>query len=365
MRPMRAGLCGVVLVILLGHGMIAAQPPSKVGVILSLTGPLALDGSRALEAIRGMWGRRRASDLVIVDDQTRIERAVQAVHQMLEQDRVRVIIGPMTVSATAALVPTLASARIPMVSLATASREQISELRERGRGWTVFFAPVATRQIDAAGDILREAGTTRIGLAYFNATSAGWAEELGLQLRRKLLRPPDTFRAPVGTRDEAEAFTRQARGGRTAVVGVVSEPAAQVLVEQLRQAQVSGPVIIFSPPRIDVKAQRAMRLVMDALDSGAVQDDSVLRSILTSIGKKEEGYDPALQAVPMEWDATVYASDMRGLAGLQPRPGALLSCACNSEDRKVSRILTCPASYKCSPLAQRDSCSVECAGPGR
>jgi len=90
-----------------------AAQPFKLGLLLPLTGPLALPGSRIRTAVQyavseinrkgGVRGRRIT--LVTVDDAADPTQDVQGVTKLINQDRVDFIFGPITSDGMLAVVP--------------------------------------------------------------------------------------------------------------------------------------------------------------------------------------------------------------------------------------------------------------------
>lgn len=95
------------------------RQPFKLGVLLPLTGPLALPGSRIRTALEyavqevnrtgGVAGRRVT--LVIVDDAADPTQDVQGVTKLVNQDKVDFIFGPITSDGMLAVVPAETRAR--------------------------------------------------------------------------------------------------------------------------------------------------------------------------------------------------------------------------------------------------------------
>ncbi|MSQ27417.1 MAG: hypothetical protein EXR51_04675 [Dehalococcoidia bacterium] len=101
-----------------------AGPPIKIGVIMSTTGGLAPFGNDALPAIElfveetnakgGINGRK--IELVVVNDESKPELALSGAKKLVQQDKVLVIVGPVSQVVTAAVAPTIEESKIPNVS---------------------------------------------------------------------------------------------------------------------------------------------------------------------------------------------------------------------------------------------------------
>src|SRR3989442_1123453 len=119
-------------------GDLAAQPraPIKVGVFLSLTGPLAPLGAFnksgievAVQEVGGQIGGRKI-ELVYEDDEGKPDVGLSKIRKLVEQDRVAVVVGPVSS-------PVALAAREYMVS--------------KGVPWVLTFAtaPSLTRELGA------------------------------------------------------------------------------------------------------------------------------------------------------------------------------------------------------------------------
>ena len=107
----------------------AADPPIKIGAVVSSTGPasflgdpqqktLEMDVAR-INASGGVLGRKL--ELVLYDDASDANKANAFARRLVMQDEVDAIIGPSTTGSTMAMVPQIESAKLPMISLAAAT----------------------------------------------------------------------------------------------------------------------------------------------------------------------------------------------------------------------------------------------------
>ncbi len=111
-----------------GVVMAAEKEPIKIGAIFAITGPASFLGeperntammiADQINADGGLDGR--PIELVIYDTEGDNTKAVLATRKLIQQDKVIAIIGPSRSGTTMAIIPTVQSARIPLVSCAAA-----------------------------------------------------------------------------------------------------------------------------------------------------------------------------------------------------------------------------------------------------
>lgn len=107
----------------------AADPPIKIGAVVSATGPASFLGDpqqktlelyvQKLNAAGGVLGRK--VELVLYDDASDANKANAFARRLIIQDEVDAIIGPSTTGSTMAMLPQIEAGKVPMVSLAAAS----------------------------------------------------------------------------------------------------------------------------------------------------------------------------------------------------------------------------------------------------
>ena len=107
----------------------AADPPIKIGAVVSSTGPASFLGDpqqktlemdvQRINASGGVLGRKL--ELVLYDDASDANKANAFARRLVMQDEVDAIIGPSTTGSTMAMVPQIESAKLPMISLAAAT----------------------------------------------------------------------------------------------------------------------------------------------------------------------------------------------------------------------------------------------------
>lgn len=108
---------------------IAAEPPIKIGAVVSSTGPASFLGDpqqktlemevQRINATGGVLGRK--VELILYDDASDANKANTFARRLIMQDEVDAIIGASTTGSTMAMVPQIEAAKLPMISLAAAS----------------------------------------------------------------------------------------------------------------------------------------------------------------------------------------------------------------------------------------------------
>ena len=114
-----------------------AAAPFKLGMLLPLTGPLALPGGRIRTAAEyavseinrkgGVAGRRVS--LVVIDDAADPTQDVQGVTRLINQDRVDFIFGPITSDGMLAILPSVTRARKAVIGVVGSPRLTPSVMR--------------------------------------------------------------------------------------------------------------------------------------------------------------------------------------------------------------------------------------------
>ena len=142
--PSRRGLLGAIaasgaLAFVGPHRLVAAEPqPIQLGLLVPLTEQGGPDGSRIMAAQQavldevnaagGVLGRRIA--LAVADDLSDLKATVRAVRQLIDTDKVEVIMGIWASADAAAIVPLCRAAKTMMLSFAAA--DSITQLPHQG-----------------------------------------------------------------------------------------------------------------------------------------------------------------------------------------------------------------------------------------
>jgi branched-chain amino acid transport system substrate-binding protein len=199
-------LAAAVLAASLALPAIAATCPVKIGAVLPLTGPLApvvgpmlISAQLAIDQINAAGGVLGCpAALVVRDSQTQPSLAVDAAHQLIDIEGVRVIVGEVTSGDTLAILNSVTvPAKVPLIS-PTASAPGFSQI---GGHTGLFFrtnasdslqgVAAASHAIDAkAGRVAVLAVNTDWGINLSNIFKTAY-ERLGGSVTKIVLYNPD------------------------------------------------------------------------------------------------------------------------------------------------------------------------------
>lgn len=104
-----------------GFPGLAEEPPFKVGITLSLTGPFAasarqtLEGAQLYEIVNGDTVAGRKIELVVKDDGGVADNAKRVVQEMIVQDKIDAIAGASITPVAMAVAPLATRAKLPFV----------------------------------------------------------------------------------------------------------------------------------------------------------------------------------------------------------------------------------------------------------
>ncbi len=108
----------------------AAAEPIRIGAVVSATGPASFLGepekntlqmqADAINAAGGLLGR--PVEVIILDDETDVNKAVLATDRLLKKDNVVAVVGPTVSGNSLAVAPKFVAAKVPMVSCAAAEK---------------------------------------------------------------------------------------------------------------------------------------------------------------------------------------------------------------------------------------------------
>jgi len=143
--------------------------PYKIGAVFSLTGPASNLGVPEEQTIEMMVDEINEAggvnghplEVIIYDTETNAEKCATLVNRLIEQDEVLAIIGPTTSGNSMAIIETVTSAKIPLISCA-ASIDIVTPVEDR---YWVFKTPQT--EVQAITDIyyfLEAKGITKVAL---------------------------------------------------------------------------------------------------------------------------------------------------------------------------------------------------------
>ena len=107
-----------------------AAEPIRIGAVVSATGPASFLGepekntlqmqADALNAAGGLLGR--PVEVIILDDETDVNKGVLALDRLLKKENVVAVVGPTVSGNSLAVAPKVEAAKAPMVSMAAAEK---------------------------------------------------------------------------------------------------------------------------------------------------------------------------------------------------------------------------------------------------
>jgi branched-chain amino acid transport system substrate-binding protein len=107
-----------------------AAEPIRIGAVVSATGPASFLGeperatlqmqADAINAAGGLLGR--PVEVIVLDDETDVNKCVLAVDRLLKKENVVAVVGPTVSGNSLAVAPKVEAAKVPMVSMAAAEK---------------------------------------------------------------------------------------------------------------------------------------------------------------------------------------------------------------------------------------------------
>ncbi|GAA5337940.1 ABC transporter substrate-binding protein [Thermus antranikianii] len=221
------------LVALLVLGLSAlAQEALKVGVVVSATGPAASLGiperntflmlQEMLDRTGGVAGRK--VQFVILDDASDTTQAVRNTRRLVEEGVVA-IIGTTTTPASLGMIPVVAEAKVPMISLA-ASKDIIHPV-DAQRHW-VFKTPQTEELMARAivADMVARGVKTVAYIGFNDAYGEGWARFFEAEAKAKGLQVVASERyARTDTSVTGQVLRILARRPDAVLIGASGTPA--------------------------------------------------------------------------------------------------------------------------------------------
>ncbi|GFK93504.1 Leucine-, isoleucine-, valine-, threonine-, and alanine-binding protein [Fundidesulfovibrio magnetotacticus] len=102
----------------------------KIGAVVSVTGPASYLGEPEKNTLlylqdqlneKGGIGGQKV-EVIVYDDESDVNKAVLAAEKLLKRDQVAAVVGPSVSGNTLALMPKMAEAKVPLVSMAAAEK---------------------------------------------------------------------------------------------------------------------------------------------------------------------------------------------------------------------------------------------------
>jgi branched-chain amino acid transport system substrate-binding protein len=167
-----------------------AQSTIKIGVVQPLTGAFAASGTDVVEGAKIAADQLNASggvlgkkiELVIEDQKSNATEAAAAAEKLIVRDKVPVLMGASSSTATLAVMPKLMEYKIPMLVETSSS----SKITTAGNPYIFRIAPPSEVEAAVFGKIVDKVGIKKADfLAVNNDWGRGTAQEFGKMLKSK------------------------------------------------------------------------------------------------------------------------------------------------------------------------------------
>jgi branched-chain amino acid transport system substrate-binding protein len=248
----RRTLVGLVVLAIFAAGQTATaqgpREPIKIGVLNSITGPLAVNGSEINEGIKLYWEDEmsnqvagRAVRLIVEDDEAKPDVGLTKMRKLVESDKVHLVLGPVSSAVAVAFRDYVHERKVPtIITQATANN-----LTNEKASPILFRSAMSSYQQEAAGGWyvaakLNHKKIAVVGLDYVagHEQTDGFIKtfmESGGQSAEKVL-------MPLGAMDVAPYIARvQAKAGELdAVVAILWGPSAPQWVKAWQEYGLKG-----------------------------------------------------------------------------------------------------------------------------
>jgi branched-chain amino acid transport system substrate-binding protein len=309
------------LLVLVGlPGAAWPQEPHKIGAIFSITGPgssLGIperDTAQMLEAEINAKGGvpgpvRRPVKIIIYDDASDETKAVLAAKKLIEEDQVAAIVGTTLSGTSLAILGTVQTAQVPMISCAAAIKI-VDPAAERK--W-IFKTPQSDWLIiDVLVDYLKAKGLTKVGWLHVDYAfgELGWIEfqkataKAGIQI---------VAQEKFGQRDVdmTVQLTRVKAANPQAVVVWSIPPSASIAAKNYRDLGIKAPLFqshgIGNKRFIELAGPAANGVIFPVgklLVAEQLPDSDPQKPVLLAYAKAFEGkYGPRNTFGGHAWDA--------------------------------------------------------------
>jgi branched-chain amino acid transport system substrate-binding protein len=156
-----------------------ASTTFRIGVITSLTGPAAAFGAAHklgyqiavadINAKGGILGKQ--VEVIVYDDQSKPDQAVQGVAKLVDQDHVPIILGAYSSESTRAVIPAVTQKHVPLI-MPTATADNVVET---GSPWVFRICAGANAYAAAMADFLKNNGAPKTIAIIYENTNFGQA----------------------------------------------------------------------------------------------------------------------------------------------------------------------------------------------
>lgn len=227
----------------------AGKEPYKVGAVLDISGPSSSLGVPERNTLQMLADKVNAAgginghplELTILDNKSDETEAVLAVKKLIDQQKVLAVIGCSSSGPSMAMIDTVQKEKVPMISLAAASKivEPASE-----RQWVFKTAQSDAVTVSVLLDYLKAKGLSKVAFLYMNnaygdggkKAFAAAAQAAGVQVVAE-----EKFEAT--DKDMTPQLTRvKASGAQAAVVWAIP-PSASIITKNFKDLGMTIPLL--------------------------------------------------------------------------------------------------------------------------
>lgn len=212
-RTVNRRLVALLLALAIAPAPSAAAPPLRIGAALSLTGAYASLGqnqqrgyqlcARQLNERGGVLGR--AVELVLYDDRSDPTTGIRLYEKLITQDRVELVLGPLSSPVTEAVANVTEKYRMPMVAPTAGT----TSIFRKGRQWIFMVLSAAEEYLDAVMELAAKRGLRTVALLNEDTLFSKAAAKGGVDAAARLgLRVVFADAYPKGTTDFAALLTK-------------------------------------------------------------------------------------------------------------------------------------------------------------
>ncbi len=202
---------------------VEAQPPLRIGMSLSQTGPSAAPGQSHLRGRQlcvkhtnekgGVLGRR--IELIVEDDQSKAATAVAIYEKLITQDKVDAILGPYGGPIVEAVADVSEKHKMSMVS----PSGTVTSIYKKGRRFAFMVSSASEVYLEGFIDMAAKRGLKTVALIHEDTIFPKAIAQGGLDLAKPITPPPGTAgarcswkrsgaRAPSTARRSGTPFSR-------------------------------------------------------------------------------------------------------------------------------------------------------------
>lgn len=314
-----------------------AQPKTRIGVFLPLTGPRALEGAEAKKVLERI--RKDGVEVVLVDSESNPARAGEIVRRLAQQEKVKVIIGGTTLREVEEMIT--AAPGVPVLTLTAVASEAMAR---RARDAQVFTFTQSRQQIQAiAAALPKNSKFVQASAPSYLSSSDALLAAAGVQPITR------TEITPMLEADKLLGIGKQATQQSAVLTGVMDAAAAERMLGALRRA--SGKGVILSPPQSAEMAEIVAKVVTEVARRSSMEPTALRSGVQSSPYYNTEA--GSLQVYFPVSSLNVQFNPAGSTTGGK-------ACKCTSKDGRYSNSTTCSEHQECEVRQEEDTCTCKC-----